>query len=295
MIGARVDGAKGGAPRDAAPPRSPKVAPQRRPAREGMPAVVKGAMVVAALSALGIWIVPRTSPPQGVAASATTPSASATALGCGPRAIPEGTACVPLPPPPGATAPGKRAVRERVNESIPRRPDRPESPMGLLYPLEGPPIILFGFDTATDPEDVESQKNPTSVDLSAERGEEVKSIPLRGQKGLAEVIAMGELFGKTLVALHEVEEGGRKRQYLAIYSRLDAFVPDMKVEQKLKEGEPVGYTGDSGTTGFVHLHFEVRQVRDEIDVRPLDIVRLCDQAVSIPIDLRNVLTDRAGD
>ncbi|MFO0611166.1 MAG: peptidoglycan DD-metalloendopeptidase family protein [Polyangiaceae bacterium] len=275
---------------DTAPPRTPVVA-----RRESTPAVVKGAIAVAALSALGLWLVPRTEPPPGAAASATPPIVIPTALDCGPRAIPEGTLCIPLPPPPGATVASRRSMREKVNESIPRRPDRPDSPMGLLYPLPGPPIILFGFDTATDAEDVESQKNPVSVDLSAERGEEVKVVPLRAQKGLAEVIAMGELFGKTVVTLHEVEEGGRKRQYIAIHARLDAFAPDLKVDQKVKEGEPLGYTGDSGTTGFVHLHFEVRQVRDEIDVRPLDMARLCDQAVSIPIDLRNVLADRSGD
>ena len=167
--------------------------------------------------------------------------------------------------------------------------------MGLSFPLEGPPIILFGFDTATDPEDVESQRNPVAVDLSAERGEEVKAVALRGQKGPAEVIAIGELYGKTIATLHEVDEGGRTRQYIALYARLDAVVPDLKVDQKVKEGEALGYTGDSGTTGFVHLHFDVRQVRDEIDVRPLDMPRLCDQAVSIPIDLRNILAERRGD
>lgn len=270
--------------------------PAARPVpRPGMPAVVKGAVAVAALSALGIWLVPRTTPPGGATGSASAPIASATALACGPRAIPEGTVCIPLPPPPGATAGARKPIRDRVNESIPRRPDRPESPMGLSFPLDGPPIILFGFDTATDPEDVESQKNPVAIDLSAERGEEVKAVALRGQKGAGEVIAMGELHGKTLAVLHAVEEGGRKRQYLALYSRLDAFAPDLKVDDKVKEGEAIGYTGDSGTTGFVHLHFEVRQVRDEIDVRPLDMARLVDQSVSIPIDLRNVLTDRAGD
>jgi murein DD-endopeptidase MepM/ murein hydrolase activator NlpD len=113
-----------------------------------------------------------------------------------------------------------------------------------------------------------------------------------GQSSQAEVVAAGDLFGHTVVTLHHVDEGGRARQYLVFYGRLDAIAPDVAADKKLDAGDLIGFVGDSGTPGFVHLHLEVREVRDEIDVHPLDIAHLLDQAVSIPVDARNVFVAR---
>jgi hypothetical protein len=117
----------------------------------------------------------------------------------------------------------------------------------------------------------------------------VKVVTLDGQDGKAEVVALGDLFGKTAITLHHVGEGSHQRQYLVFYGRLDAFGPGIATDKTLDGGEVVGFAGDSGTPGQVHLHLEIRQVREDLDVHPLEIGRLDDQSVSIPTDVRNVL------
>jgi murein DD-endopeptidase MepM/ murein hydrolase activator NlpD len=59
-------------------------------------------------------------------------------------------------------------------------------------------------------------------------------------------------------------------------------------------GEPeVVFVGDSGALGVVHLHYEVRLVRQGLDpMRVEPPQRLVDQEVSVPCDPRNVLPYR---
>jgi murein DD-endopeptidase MepM/ murein hydrolase activator NlpD len=254
--------------------------------------LVKAAIAVAVLSAVGALARPRK-----VTTSARMPSASASAralvaLPCPSRSIPEGDVCVPLPAEDRGRG-GKRDMSPArvAHEMIPRRPDRPEDPTRLSLPIPSEVPILFGFDRPGDPEDEASRKNDASVDLGADRGTEVKLAPLVGQSGQAEVLAVGDLFGHTVVTLHRTEEGGHARTYLVFYGRLDAVAPDVAAEKKLDAGDVIGFVGDSGTPGFVHLHLEAREVRDEIDVHPLDMAHLVDQAVSIPVDARNVFVE----
>jgi murein DD-endopeptidase MepM/ murein hydrolase activator NlpD len=259
--------------------------------------LVKAAMAVAAISAVGLFAPPKrpASLPPALAPVASSPTL--VALPCGDRSIPEGDVCVPLPAPASARHVEARgaAPPRRTNEAIPRRPDRPEDPASIILPLPSDVPILFGFDIPKEADDEASRTNDLAVDLGADRGTEVKLAALEGQKGPAEVVAVGDLVGKTVVTLHNVEEGGRSRQYLVFYGRLDAAAPDVAIDSKLEAGEAVGFVGDSGTPGFVHLHLEVRLVRDDIDVRPLDMKRLLEQPVSIPVDARNAFARVASE
>lgn len=256
--------------------------------------LVRAASAVAVISAIGAFEPLKTAPPHAPhAAQAGAPAL--TQMGCGPRSIPEGDVCVPLPASADALAPanesrgrGERAPKGR--ELIPRRPDRPADGTALRYPVEGP--ILFGFDDTLRPEDEASEATLGALDIGSTRGAGVKVVELVGQTKKAEVVGMGELFGRTVVTLHTVSEGGHDRQYLVFHGRLDAFAPDLAPGKELASGDPVGFAGDSGTPGQVHLHLEVRQVRSDLDVRPLELGRLGDQSVSIPCDPRNVFPPR---
>jgi hypothetical protein len=259
--------------------------------------LVRAAAAVAVISAIGLYARPRAAPPPPAPAPSGAPPLAE--MPCGPRAIPEGDVCVPLPDSSWALSPAnaeRKSAREapRSHDLIPRRPDRPADPLALLYPVDPPVrVAFFGLGTAgTDPEDAASALTEGAVDLVVDRGAAVKVASLEGQSTKAEIVALGELFGTTVVTRHEVSENGRKRQYLVFYGRLDALGPDVAIDRALDEGAVVGFAGDSGTPGFVHLHLEVRQVRGDLDVHPLEIGRLGDQSVGIPCDVRNVLRPR---
>jgi hypothetical protein len=262
--------------------------------------LVRAAAAIAVLSAIGMLDKPRHAPASTKGTLVATPGTpSLTQMPCGPRSIPEGDVCVPLPEttdPLGAAngEPHARVPGARSHDLIPRRPDRPSDPLSLAYPFDPPVRLLFFGPEATgdEPADPASALTEGAVDLAAERGAPVKLVTLEGQEGKAEVIALGDLFGTTVVTLHQVSEGGRKRQYLVFHGRLDAIGPEVAVDKMLDGGSIVGFAGDSGTVGQVHLHLEVRQVREDLDVRPLELRRMIDQSVSIPSDVRNVFVSR---
>ncbi len=255
--------------------------------------VVRAAAAVAVLSAIGMLEAPRRAPVAPAPTASVAPGLAS--MSCGPRSIPEGEVCVPLPGPDEplgpASADRRRATAARSHDLIPRRPDRPADPLAIRYPLASPVRLLyFGFDASSaEPDDEASALTEGAVDLAAERGAPVKVVALDGQDGKADVIGLGDLYGSTVVTLHAVTENGRKRHYLVFYGRLDAFGPDVAVDRAVDDGAIIGFAGDSGTPGVVHLHLEIRQVRDDLDVHPLELARLADQAVSIPCDVRNVL------
>lgn len=125
---------------------------------------------------------------------------------CGPREIPEGTACVPIPrvAPGGsgaaqaaADAPGEVAddVDVALGLRIPRRPDRPADVMTLQLPirdearlLEVPGAIAIGSDV-----------DRSVLRLGAPRGAPVVVPALRGQTGDVEVIGIERMTGRGLV------------------------------------------------------------------------------------------------
>jgi murein DD-endopeptidase MepM/ murein hydrolase activator NlpD len=47
--------------------------------------------------------------------------------------------------------------------------------------------------------------------------------------------------------------------YATIYAHLSRFAPNMRVGRKVKRGELIGYSGDSGLVEAPHLHYEVHK------------------------------------
>jgi murein DD-endopeptidase MepM/ murein hydrolase activator NlpD len=128
------------------------------------------------------------------------------------------------------------------------------------------------------------------VDLAAPRGTDVHVVALEHQEGDAEVIFVGKLFGTSVVTKHTLREGGRLRDYIVLYGHLDRTADGLPSDHPaIADGSVVGYVGDTGSVGVVHLHLEVRRVRDGVDVRKVPPERLVANEVSIVCDPRNVL------
>ncbi|MEJ7733126.1 MAG: M23 family metallopeptidase [Polyangiaceae bacterium] len=272
--------------------------------------LVKGAVVAAVLTALGNLEARPAAPPPSAAPSLSigaVPGGGLTAL-CGARTVPDGAICVPVPdvdaPLPAsaeANLPARAAHVSRRRgyeeyDQIPRRPDRAEDHARYRWPIGGdaPPRVLSGYDL-DQPADRQRQgagfadTGHGGVDLAATRGEPVSVAGLEHQEGEAEVIFVGELFGVTVITSHTVREAGRLRQYLVVYGHLER--PGVVAGARAKEGTLIGWAGDTGSPGVVHLHLEVRQVREGVAVTR-ESKKLVDPSVSVACDPRNALVPR---
>jgi murein DD-endopeptidase MepM/ murein hydrolase activator NlpD len=226
---------------------------------------------------------------------------------CPPGSLPDGDVCLPFPTQGdvggddasayGAAHHDKRG-RYLTYEQIPRRPDRPVGYASYRYPLSVPKaemLTMSGYDLDR-PESEQrrgrkfSQVGHGGIDLAAPRGTEVRVVNLEHQEGDAAVLFAGKLFGTTVITRHTVKEGGRLRDYVVLYGHLDRAAPGVREgARQLAEGTVLGYVGDTGSEGVVHLHLEVRRVRDGIDVAKTPPERLVANEVSIVCDPRNVL------
>lgn len=231
---------------------------------------------------------------------------------CPPGELPDATHCVPFPAlterdeGPGmrteVSAHRDRSGQWQIYEQIPRRPDRDASYAAYLYPVDTPsqgPIVLSGYDLdRPDPYQRRGQGFSTTghggVDLGQDRGAPVRALHLPHQQGEAEVVFVGELFGKTVVTRHTLAEAGRNRDYLLLHGHLDSIAVNLGPGAVVSQGTLLGTVGDSGSEGRVHLHLEVRQVRDGVPPNLLRSSSLADRTVSIVCDPRNVLPKREG-
>lgn len=184
-------------------------------------------------------------------------------------------------------------------EQIPRLPDRPSDYDAYRYPI--PPglpnghYVVSGYDL--DRPDPEQRRGRTlshvghgGVDLPQVKGTPVKNVTLEHQEGDAEVLYTGSLFGTTVVTRHALREGGRVREYVVLYGHLDSIAPGLTPGASLKEGDAVGAVGDTGSPSLVHLHYEVRRVRDGVDLGKVPAgAQLIADSVSVVCDPRNVL------
>ena len=273
--------------------------------------IVRAAVAVAVLTALStaagfetrpkiVTIVRTIDTQQGDALSSICPKGS----------LPDSTACVPFPDAaerdegPGmrkeVSAHRSRSGQWQVYEQIPRRPDRDASYAGYRYPVDTPPngpIVLSGYDLdQPDPHQRRGRgfddTGHGGLDLGQDRGAPVRALHLPHQQGEAEVVFVGELFGNTVVTRHTLAEVGRNRDYLLIHGHLDTTAPQLGPGAIVPEGTLLGTVGDSGSEGRVHLHLEVRQVRDGVEPSLLRSSSLVDRTVSIVCDPRNVLPPR---
>jgi murein DD-endopeptidase MepM/ murein hydrolase activator NlpD len=190
-----------------------------------------------------------------------------------------------------------RRGRYVAYDQIPRRPERPASYDAYRYPVlcEPAKCVVSGYDL--DRPDDEQRRGRRlryvghgAVDLAQKRGTPVRLLPLEHQVGDAEVVYAAALFGTTVITRHTLREGGELRDYLLLFGHLDSS--SVEVGAHLAADDLVGFVGDTGSAGFVHLHLEARRVRPGVDVGSLSKLSpwaLIADENSIVCDPRNVL------
>ena len=243
------------------------------------------------------------------AAPSSAPAADQLSAVCPPLTLPDGASCVPFRSDAGNEGP---ALETRWNrhrdrrgadvdyEQIPRRPERPADYSAYRYPIATSPgekVLLSGYDL--DRDDADQRRGPGlravghgGVDLAAKRGAEVRAIALEHQEGDADVLLVGPLFGTSVVTRHTVREGGRLRDYVIVHGHLDGAAPGLAAGSPAREGALLGFVGDTGSEGIVHLHLETRRVRDGVDAKTLPPGKLVDPSQTVVTDPRNVLPIR---
>lgn len=242
--------------------------------------------------------------PVHVAAAALTVEAAAplTPALCPAGSLPDGEVCVVLPgddDAPEAEA-EENAHHDKhghwiVYDQIPRRPERPADYDAYRYPVpctHG--CVVSGYDLDR-PDDSQRRGRRLShvghgaVDIPMPKGTPILLVPLEHQEGDAEVVYVGPLFGTTVITRTSVREGGQVRDYVLLYGHLDAPAPGLRVGTRLKEGELVGFVGDTGSPELVHLHLEARRVRTGVDVAKLPPGAMIANENTVVCDPRNVL------
>lgn len=225
---------------------------------------------------------------------------------CPPGTAPDGNVCVHLVAsedgPVAEAQPNvhrDRSGRWTTYEQIPRLPDRPADYSAYRYPI--PPglpdgrYVISGYDL--DQPDAKQRRGATlrhvghgAVDLPHVKGTPIHMIRLEHQEGDAEVLFTGSLFGTTVLTRHTLREGGRTRDYVMLLGHLDSIAPGVTVGATLAEGQRVGAVGDSGSPRLVHLHLEIRRVRDDIDLLQIPAgPAMVAPSVTVVCDPRNVL------
>ncbi len=272
-----------------------------------MQPLVRAAVFTAALSALVRAAAGSAAPGDAEQAHRAGPAATDNALPslCPPGTLPDNGVCIPVP---NSELGGKQLPAEKnghhdrsghwhVYDQIPRRPDRPANYRRYRYPVPPEPgqsLVMSGYDL--DLPDYEQRRGPKlkavghgGIDLAEPRGTPVKLIDLEHQVGNAEVLYVGPLFGNTVVTRHTLREGGHLREYLVLYGHLQGPAPGLTKGMTVKPGALLGFVGDSGSPGIVHLHLEVRRVREgenPADFTPREIV---ENSRTVVCDPRNVL------
>lgn len=275
-----------------------------------MRALVLAAAASAVLSALGALSAERASPRilrvGAPAPSANTPGSRALSAACPPGTLPDQGACIPVPL--GATFGGAELAEERNQhrdrqgryqeyDHIPKLPERPADYRAYRLPVPALPhqsFVTSGYDL--DRPDAEQRRGAAfhavghgGIDIAQKRNTDVHLVRLEHQEGDAEVLYVGPLFGNTVITRHAVREGGALREYLALYGHLERAASGLARGNILSGGEVVGFVGDSGSPGVVHLHYEVRRVRAGFEARTLGTGDFTKNSRSVACDPRNVL------
>jgi murein DD-endopeptidase MepM/ murein hydrolase activator NlpD len=226
---------------------------------------------------------------------------------CPPATLDDASVCIPVPQQTDVTE-GEALVAERnahrtrrgawtEYEQIPRRPERPRDYSLYRYPVQplaGQSLLMSGYDLNV-PDEYQRRGGKLKavghggIDLAQRRGAEVRLVSLEHQKGPAEALYVGWLFGNTVVTLHNVLEAGTERQYLALHGHLERPASGLEVGALIDEGSILGYVGDSDSPGAIHLHLELRQVRSGVEARLLAPSELVDNARTVACDPRNLL------
>lgn len=241
----------------------------------------------------------------GIVSSAARPGPHDPTAGCPKGRLPDGDVCVRLPgddegldAPVEENAHIERSGRYAIYDQIPRRPDRPADYDLYRYPIQG---FLPGGHSVVSGYDLDrpnqTQRRGFSlhavghggVDLPAPKGTPIPVVALEHQVDDEEVVFVGHWAGNTVMTRATVRESGQLRDYLVMFGHLDRVAPGIQPGARVHEGDIIGFVGDTGSPELVHLHFEVRRVRDGIDIRGKPAWQLTDGSVSVVCDPRNVL------
>jgi hypothetical protein len=266
-------------------------------------AVIAAIAVVVLLSARAAG--PNAAPIRIVAARNAAPAvAGALHLSvCPPQTLPDGDACVHAPEsdegaPDMESSPNEhRDARGHwtAYDEIPRRPDRPAEYDAYRYPVPCErDCVVSGYDLDR-PDDLQRRGRRLrtvghgGVDLPQKKGTPIVLVPLEHQEGDADVVYVGPLFGTTVITHHVLREAGQLHDYVLLFAHLDAQAPGVRPGARLKEGNLVGFVGNTGSPELAHLHLEARRVRDGVDVGALAPSAMIASASSVVCDPRNVL------
>lgn len=259
---------------------------------QAMHPLVKAAASVAVLTALGSLDRGPKPRPAPIAPPAAARGVDGLSALCGPGTLPEGPVCVRIPIEGTATAPASPIVNDvgrsgTAGERVPRRPDRPEDAALYRYPVgvgERAPRVVGAFDGAA---------GGHGVEIAATPGEKVALVALEGQEGPAEVVFAGDDEGGLAVAtLHDVREGAEVHRYLLIHRGLERLEQGIAEGARIEAGAALGHAPIVNGGHLITINLEARQVRSGAMLGTMDEKRLADAAVSVPIDLRNVLPRR---
>ncbi len=120
-----------------------------------------------------------------------------------------------------------------------------------IKPTDG--IILSGFGMRYHPV-LQYERQHDGLDFRANVGSEIYAtgdgvVKYAGRKGT---------FGRLLIIKHGYE-------YESYYAHLSSFAKGIKSGAKVKRGDLIGFSGQSGMVEGPHLHYEVRKGSDPID------------------------------
>jgi murein DD-endopeptidase MepM/ murein hydrolase activator NlpD len=211
-----------------------------------------GAATMAVLTLVLFYVAPRWLPAGGVtihvgpnpartvsvAPAAAAPQAVAPAPpSAAPAAVPPTAAPVAAPPQPTAAPPPTDLPAE-----VPGR---------LLIPVQGvrPEQLVDTYSAARS-----QGRRHDAIDIMAKRGTPV----LATASGTVLKLFQSARGGTTLYEL------APDRRTIYYYAHLDRYVPGMAEGRPLRQGEQIGYVGDTGNAGpgNYHLHFEISTTAD---------------------------------
>jgi len=151
--------------------------------------------------------------------------------------------------------PGASSVRE-VPPAVDNGPPLKPGDVAIIWPLagRGRGSVTSGFGTRTHPTR-RTQEFHKGIDIDGAREERVLAV------AAGEVVFAGRMTGYGTVVM--IDHGNR---LITLYAHLSRAA--VKLEDKVAQGQAIGYVGSSGDATGTHLHFEIRHKGRAVD--PLD-------------------------
>jgi peptidoglycan LD-endopeptidase LytH len=209
-----------------------------------------GALTMAVLTLVLFYVAPRWLPAGGVTIH-VGPNPGRAVRGARPAAIPPaGTPDAPPPAAPPAAAP---VVPADTPPAVgPVAAQQPLEPSGrLLVPVQGvrPEQLADTYNAARS-----QGRRHDAIDIMARRGTPVLATASGVVLKLFQSVRGG-------TALYELAPDQHTIYY---YAHLDRYAPGMVEGRALRQGDLIGYVGDTGNAGAgnYHLHFEISTTTD---------------------------------